>query len=69
MIGYSGFISREWFLIAWGADTHTQTHTHTHIPTFSRKRFQETRHAWFKNVLINFSKLEAKATVKLLRNT
>ena len=27
LIGYSGFISREWFLIA---DTHIHTHTHTH---------------------------------------
>ena len=32
-IGYSDFISREWFLIAWGADTHA-----------GQKQFQETRH-------------------------
>ena len=28
--GYSGFISRELFLLAWEADTHTHTHTYTH---------------------------------------
>ena len=27
--GYSGFISRELFLIAWGADTHTHTRIQT----------------------------------------
>ena len=27
LIGYSGFISCEWFLIAWGEDTHTHAHT------------------------------------------
>ena len=52
LIGYSGFISREWFLIAWGVDTHTHAHehtphTHTHIlisQIKSLSRFQETRH-------------------------
>ena len=29
LIGYSGFISLEWFLIARG-----RTHTHTHLQTF-----------------------------------
>ena len=29
LIGYSGFISREWFLIAWGY-THTRMHAHAH---------------------------------------
>ena len=28
LIGYLGFISCEWFLIAWRADTHTDTHTY-----------------------------------------
>ena len=34
MIGYSGFISREWFLIAWGQThkTHIQMHKHTDFP-------------------------------------
>ena len=30
LIGYSGFISHEWFLMPWEGDTHTHTHTHTH---------------------------------------
>ena len=29
--GYSGFISRELFLIAWGAGTHTHTDVHTKV--------------------------------------
>ena len=34
--GYSGFISHELFLLAWGR-THTRTHTHTHILTSAQK--------------------------------
>ena len=30
---YSGFISRESFLIAWGTGTHTHTHMHTNVRT------------------------------------
>ena len=30
LIGYLAFISREWFLIAYGVDTHTHTHVHMH---------------------------------------
>ena len=33
LIGYSGFISREWFLIAWG-----RTHTHMHIYRLRRRK-------------------------------
>ena len=45
LIGYSGFISHEWFLIVRGADTHRQTHTHTYAYRLPRqKQFQETRH-------------------------
>ena len=36
LIGYSGFISLEWFLIAW---------ERIHIPTSRTKQFQETRRA------------------------
>ena len=32
LIGYSDFILCEWFLIAWGADIHTQTNMHTDFP-------------------------------------
>ena len=38
LIGYAGFISREWFLIAWGwTHTHMYTHTctHTHTCTYT----------------------------------
>ena len=39
LIGYSDFISHEWFLITQGADTHTDihtdTHTHTNVRTIS----------------------------------
>ena len=45
LIGYSGFISHEWFLIAWGTDTYTRAHTQTRILTSARKQFQETRYA------------------------
>ena len=41
LIGYSGFISREWFLIAWGrAHTETHTQTHTDVRTISILRNQ-----------------------------
>ena len=33
LIGYSGFISCEWFFIAWGTGTHTRTRMHTHAHT------------------------------------
>ena len=36
LIGYSGFFSREWFLIAWGADTHI--HTDVRTKTMSRNQ-------------------------------
>ena len=45
MIGYSGFISYEWFLIAWGVDTYT----HAYLPTSRTKAFSRNQvHAWFK---------------------
>ena len=43
--GYSGFISRELFLIAWGADTHIHIHTHAYIQTEVILRNQGD--AWF----------------------
>ena len=53
MIGYSGFISHEWILIAWGVDSHARTHIHTHTD-LSDKRNQVCTslwpaHTWFKN--------------------
>ena len=42
IVGYSDFISREWFFITWGW---THTHIQTHILTSTPKGFQETRHA------------------------
>ena len=61
LIGYTGFISHEWLLIAWGAHTHTHkhkhTHTHTHTHTYQltgQKQFQETR---FKNSYHNKSEI------------
>ena len=41
MIDYSDFISREWFLIAWRADTHI--HTNKHAYQLLQKQFQEIR--------------------------
>ena len=60
--GYSGFISRELFLMAWGVDTHTHTHTHTHTNThtdvhtkvISRNQTctsHRPAHAWVKNYI------------------
>ena len=47
LIGYSGFISHEWYLLlilSLGADTDTHTHTHTYAYQLPRqKQFQETR--------------------------
>ena len=34
--GYSGFISRELFLLAWGANTHTHTYQHPHESDFKK---------------------------------
>ena len=58
--GYSGFISCELFLIAWGAYTHTHTHMRAHAHTYAYicteviLRNQVCAplwpvHAWFKN--------------------
>ena len=48
LIGYSGFISHEWFLIARGR-------THTHIQTSRTKAISRSQAcAWFKN-LMNYS--------------
>ena len=41
LIGYSGFISFEWFLITWGGDTHTRTYAYR---LSGKKQFQETKH-------------------------
>ena len=57
LIGYSGFISHEWFLIAWGADTHTRTHTHTDFAYENnfKKPGQRSVRAWFKNFFTDYS--------------
>ena len=47
MIGYLDFISREWFLIAWGADTHTHAYQ-----LRGQKQFQETRMPGLIKVLL-----------------
>ena len=53
MIGYSGFISREWFLIAWGADTHTHTNVFTKRISRNQARVgHKPARAWFKNLAI-----------------
>ena len=48
--GYSGFIARVLFLIAWGADTHTSTHTHTHAYIRTEVILRNQAHAWFNNI-------------------
>ena len=39
----SGFISCEWFLIAWGVDTHTHTHTRTHTHANTHSDFPDKK--------------------------
>ena len=53
LIGYLGFISREWFLIALGVDTKTDRHTtHTHVIAISRTKAISSNQVctWFKNI-------------------
>ena len=47
MIDYSGFISREWLLIAQG-QTHTQTHTNMHTGFMDESNFKKPGEHWPK---------------------